>query len=67
MTLIYKAEITDVITRPELKAALLEAFSKENTKAAMIRKTEKVLKSAGCIDDAHIIDAHLFPDEEGDL
>lgn len=67
MTLIYKAEITDVIRKPEVKDALLNAFSKENTKEAMIRKVEKVLKTAGCIDDAHIIDAHLFPDEEGDI
>lgn len=67
MTLIYKAEMTDVIRKPEVKEALLNAFSKENTKEQMIRKIEKTLKTAGCIDDAHIIEAHLFPDEEDDM
>lgn len=67
MTLIYKAEITDVIREPKAKEALLNAFSKENTKEQMIRKVEKLMKEKGNIDDVHITEAYLFPDEEGDM
>lgn len=67
MTLIYSAEITEIVTGEERKATLLDAFSNSEIKEQIIRFIEKTTRDACNIADIHITKAQLFPDEKGDI